>query len=167
MKPRLSRIRRLSLLSLVVLLPLAVPAAEVAEEDLTVITSEKLTFDYKNQYALFEKDVVVVDPSMKLFADTMLVTFDENNKAQKIKAEGRVRILQEDKQASSKVAEYDVESGEIVLTGDPQVTRGRDTLTADVIKFWRDENRMECMPRARLVIYPDEDGGTRGSLFGE
>jgi lipopolysaccharide export system protein LptA len=143
------------------------PAQEVAEEDLTVITSEKLTFDYQNQYALFEKDVVVVDPSMRLFADTLLVTFDANNKAEKIKAEGKVRILQEDKQARAKVADYNVETGEIVLTGEPQVTRGRDTLTAEVIRFWRDEDRMECSPRARLVIFPDDDDGTRGSLFGE
>lgn len=142
-------------------------AAEVPEAELTVITSEKLTFDYQNQYALFEKDVVVVDPSMKLFSDNLLVTFDENNKAKKIKAEGRVRIVQEDKQARSKVAEYNVETGEIVLTGEPQVTRGKDTLTAEVIRFWRDENRMECSPRARLVIYPSEDGSPRESLFGE
>ncbi|MCB1070880.1 MAG: hypothetical protein H7A43_04170 [Verrucomicrobia bacterium] len=154
-------------LLLLAAIPGMVRAAEVSEAELTVITSEKLTFDYQNQYALFEKDVVVVDPSMKLFSDNLLVTFDENNKAKKIKAEGRVRIVQEDKQARSKVAEYNVETGEIVLTGEPQVTRGKDTLTAEVIRFWRDENRMECSPRARLVIYPSEDGSPRESLFGE
>ena len=141
------------------------PAAD-SESDVTVITSEKLTFDYVKQFAYFEKDVVVVDPQMKIFADTMMVLFDSDNKAKSIKAEGNVIIVQEDKRARASVAEYKVDSGEITLTGEPMVTRGRDILTADVIKFWRDDSRMECKPRARLVIYPDNDS-RRDNLFGE
>jgi lipopolysaccharide export system protein LptA len=140
--------------------------APAGDSDVTVITSDKLTFDYMKQYAFFEKNVVVVDPQMKIFADTMMVLFDSDNKAKSIKAEGNVIIVQEDKRARAAVAEYKVDSGEITLTGEPMVTRGRDILTADVIKFWRDDNRMECKPRARLVIYPDNDS-RRDNLFGE
>lgn len=141
------------------------PAGDNAS-DVTVITSEKLTFDYLKQYALFEKDVVVVDPQMKIYADTMLVLFSDDNKAKSIKAEGNVIIVQEDKRAKAAVAEYKVDLGEITLTGEPMVTSGRNILTAEVIKFWRDDNRMECKPRSRLVIYPEEDSGV-DSLFGE
>ncbi len=144
----------------------ATASAREKDDELTVITSEKLTFDYRKQFALFENDVVVVDPEMKIFADTMLVLFNSENEVQSIKAEGKVRILQDDKQARSAVAEYHVATGEIILTGDPQVTRGKDTLTADVITFWRDEDRMECKPNARLVIFPDE-GESRDPLFGK
>jgi len=156
------------------ILTLAVPAIFAAEKkaaaesssDVTVITSEKLTFDYIKQYALFEKDVVVVDPQMKIYADTMQVIFSDDNKAKSIKAEGNVIIIQDDKRARAAVAEYKIDVGEITLTGEPMVTSGRNILTAEVIKFWRDDNRMECKPRSRLVIYPDDDSSGPESLFG-
>jgi len=142
----------------------AKPAASAS--DVTVITSEKLTFDYMKQFAYFEKDVVVVDPQMKIYADTMMVVFDADNKARNIKAEGNVIIVQEDKRARAAVAEYKVETGEITLSGKPMITSGKNIFTADVIKYWRDDERMEGKPNSRLIIYPDGDA-KNDSLFGE
>jgi lipopolysaccharide export system protein LptA len=137
-----------------------------AASDVTVITSEKLTFDYLKKYAFFEKDVVVVDPEMKIFSDTMRVEFDEDNNAEKITAKGNVIIVQEDKRARAAEAVYEVPSGRITLKGEPMVTRGRDIFTAQVITYWRDDERIEGQPQARLVIYPDDDS-RRDSLFKE
>jgi lipopolysaccharide export system protein LptA len=133
--------------------------------DVTVITSDKLTFDYVAQYAFFEGNVVVVDPQMKIYSDTMMVVFDQGNRARNIKAEGNVVIIQEDKRAKSDVAEYEIATGKIVLNGNPMITSGRNILTADIMRFWRDENRLECEPNARVVIYPDDDTST--TLFGD
>ena len=135
-------------------------------EPVTVVTSEKLTFDYKKQYALFENNVVVTDPEMQLAADRLTVFFDAKGKAKSIKAEGRVTIQQADKTAQSGLATYDFESGKIVLAVKPRVTRGRDTLEGELITFWRDQNRLICQPQARLVIYP-EKGGVKDQFFGD
>ena len=132
--------------------------------DSTVITSEKLTFDYKNHFALFENNVLVTDPEMRLTADKLTVMFNEKGAAEVIKAEGNVHITQLDKVARSQVATYDVNSGKIVLAGKPRVTRGRDTLDGEVITFWRDDNRMTCQSRARLVIHPEKDGTSKSFL---
>ncbi len=140
--------------------------AAASETEMTVITSERLTFDYKQHYALFEQNVIVTDPNMQLAADKLTVSFDEKGKAQTIKAEGRVTITQEDKTAQSQMATYDVATGKIILTGKPRVTRGRDILEGDVITFWRNEDRMICQPAARLVIYP-EKGGMKDQFMGE
>jgi lipopolysaccharide transport protein LptA len=137
-----------------------------AVEAVTVITSEKLTFDYKKQYALFENNVIVTDPEMQLAADKLTVIFDAKGKAQSIKAEGRVTITQTDKTAQSGLATYDFETGKIVLAIKPRVTRGRDTLEGELITFWRDQNRLICQPQARLVIYPQK-GGVKDQFFGE
>jgi lipopolysaccharide export system protein LptA len=94
------------------------------------------------------------------------VRFNDDNKATYIKAEGNVIIIQEDKRARGAVAEYYVDSGEITLTGNPMITSGKNIFTADIIKFWRDDNRMEGKPRSRLVIYPEGDG-SRDRLFME
>jgi lipopolysaccharide transport protein LptA len=139
---------------------------ESSTEAVTVITSEKLTFDYKKQYALFENNVLVTDPEMQLAADRLTVIFNNLGKAQSIKAEGRVTVRQEDKTAQAGLATYDFETGKIVLAIKPRVTRGHDMLEGEIITFWRDQNRMICQPHARLVIYP-EKGGVKDQFFGE
>lgn len=134
--------------------------------NLTVITSERLLFDYKKQYALFEEDVVVTDPELKLTADTMTVRFNEAGDVSLIVAKGNVTIEQADKVATSGLATYNVEQGKITLEENPRVKRGKDLLEGVIITFWRDDNKMICEPQARLVIYP-EKGGTRDQLFGD
>lgn len=135
-------------------------------ERVTVVTSERLTFDYKKGYALLEENVLVVDPEMQLACDRLTITFNKAGKAEIIKAEGRVTIIQEDKTAHAAVGVYEVTTGKIVLSGKPRVMRGRDTLEGETITFWRDQNRMICQPGARLVIYPEE-GGLRDRISGQ
>lgn len=134
--------------------------------DVTVITSDRLTFDYKKRYALFEHNVLVTDPEMQLACDQLTVKFDDKGKAQYIKAEGRVTITQEDKTAHAGLATYELETGKIVLTLKPRVMRGMDMLEGEQITFWRDDNRMICQPQARLVIYP-EQGGVKDRFLGD
>ena len=139
-------------------------AAAAPEEKLTVITSERLTFDYAKHFALFEENVVVTDPELKILADKMTVVFDDKNAAKSVKCEGNVYLVQQDKKAKADVAIYDVASGEIQLLGNPQVTRGQDVLTGNKITFWRNDNRMKVDGRATLNLAPDEKG--RSALSG-
>jgi lipopolysaccharide transport protein LptA len=134
--------------------------------DVTVVTADRLVFDYSKQYALFEGNVVVNDPDMKLTAASLIIKFTAENDVKSIVAKTDVVIEQEDKRAEAGVAAYDVVSGKMVLEDNPRVRRGKDILTGDTITFWRDENKMICEPRARLIIFPQE-GGARASLIGE
>ncbi|HOU21583.1 MAG TPA: LptA/OstA family protein, partial [Kiritimatiellia bacterium] len=110
-------------------------------------------------------NVVVNDPRLQLSANRLTIIFTEDGGAQTIKAEGKVRLTQGDKKARSEVATYDVPSGRIVLAGGPpQMMQGRNILEGEVITFWRDEQRLECKPRARLVVYT-EDYGDADSFF--
>ena len=163
--------KQMAVVTLAAAAAMSAPAAGDAEggaslDAVTVITSEKLTFDYKKQYALFENNVIVTDPEMQLAADRLTVIFDAKGKAQSIKAEGRVTITQTDKTAQAGLATYDFESGKIVLAIKPRVTRGRDTLEGELITYWRDQNRLICQPQARLVIYPQK-GGVKDKFLGE
>ncbi len=136
-----------------------------AEEEVTIITSDQLTADYKQHFALFEGHVVVTDPQMQLTSEKLTLTFDTNNKIKTIKAEGKVNIRQTDKLAKSDVATYDIDSGKIVLSGKPRVMRGKDMLEGEIITMFRNESRILVHPRARLVVYP-EKGGAREQFFG-
>jgi len=128
-----------------------------ADPSATVVTSDKLTFDYTKKFAVFEGSVVVSDPRLQLKSDKLTVSFGEDDKIRSIKAEGKVFITQGDKKARGDVATYDLITGKIVLLGGPpQVLQGRNIMEAEVITFWRDEQRVECRPRARLVVYSDD-----------
>jgi lipopolysaccharide export system protein LptA len=132
-----------------------------ASDNATVITSDKLTFDYIKKFALFENNVVVNDPRLQMNANRLTIVFNEDGAAQTLKAEGKVLLTQGDKKARSDVATYDVVSGRIVLAGGPpQVMQGRNILEGEVITFWRDQQRLECKPRARLVIYSEDQHET-------
>ena len=131
----------------------------------TVVTADKLTFDYNDNFAVFENNVVVTDPELTLKSDLLTVLFDDGGQAKTIKAEGHVRIKQDDKFATSEEATYDVATGKIVLEKNPRVRRGRDVLEAITITFWRDQNKMICEPQAKLTIHPEENGGS-GVGFG-
>jgi lipopolysaccharide export system protein LptA len=131
-----------------------------AAPNATVVTADKLTFDYIKKFALFENNVLVNDPRLQLSANRLTIIFTEDGGAQTIKAEGKVLLTQGDKKARADVATYDVASGRIVLAGGPpQVMQGRNILEGEVITFWRDEQRLECKPRARLVVYSEDMGG--------
>ena len=152
----------------------AAPARAAMEDDgrsleasptATVVTAEKLTFDYIKKFALFENNVLVNDPRLQLSANRLTIVFTEDGGAQTIKAEGKVLLTQGDKKARADVATYDVKSGRIVLAGGPpQVMQGRNILEGEVITFWRDQQKLECKPRARLVVY-SEDFGNADSFF--
>ena len=131
---------------------------KIDEELATVITSTRLTFDHKNQFALFEENVVVRDPVIRLRADRLTVFFDAANQAERIEAEGRVVIQQDRSMAWADKATYDVVSGEIFMEGRPRIRRGQDVLEADTITFWRDDNKIVCEPSARLVLFPQGEG---------
>lgn len=139
---------------------------EIDEAEATVITSDRLTFSQRHQYALFEDNVLVRDQNMRMRAERLTVFFDDRNQAERIEAIGRVVLQQEDTTAWARKATYDVESGTILLEGSPRIRRGRDVLEGDTITFWRFENKMVCEPRARLVLFPEEDSASM-SLFGE
>jgi lipopolysaccharide transport protein LptA len=133
--------------------------------DLTVVTSERLVYDAEKQMILFEKDVVVSDPHLRMKTDKLTIFFDENNQPRRLLAEGRVVLSQAEIRAWAGRVSYDVVTGEIVLEEGPRVMRGKDLLMGRRITFWRNQNRLECDREARLIIYP-EKGGARDWLQG-
>ena len=126
--------------------------------NVTVITSERLEFDYKRYIAVFEENVVVVDPRVRIETDHLVVCFDGTNDVKSVTALGNVRIRSEDKRGYCRKAVYVARTGEVVMTGDAKLHRSKDSVMGDLITFWLDEERMKCTP-GRLIIYPKESQG--------
>ena len=133
-------------------------AADEAGTDSTVITSRRLDFDYPKHTAVFKGDVVVVDSRVRIEADTITAVFSTNNQPETITAEGNVRIEQTGRLATSARAVYSVNSGLLVMTGKPRVTRGADVLEGSRIVFNRDDDKVQC-DDAKLTILPGTNTG--------
>lgn len=124
---------------------------------MTVITAKQLEFDYQRHIAVFDDDVVVSDPEIQIESDRLVVCFDGTNDVKSVTASGRVRMRTGDKRATCDRAIYLARTGEVVLTGDARLYRGRDHVAGEQITFWVDEDRLRCRP-GRLVIFPREGG---------
>ena len=126
--------------------------------DLTVVTSERLVYDAEKQTAVFEKDVVISDPNLRMKTDRLTIAFDDQNQPTRLLAEGRVILSQAETRAWADKVTYDVATGQVTLEGNPRVLRGRDMLMAQRIVFFRNQSRLECYPEARLILYPQKGG---------
>lgn len=127
----------------------------------TVITAERMTLDYQRYIAVFEDNVVVSDPQIRMRSDRLNVLFDGQDSVKAISAVGNVHLEHDGKKGKCGKAVYVSKTGEILLLGDAELRSGRDTLTGDRITVWLGEDRMVCEP-GRLVIFPEEGKGDLG-----
>lgn len=147
---------------IMLLLPFLVSGQEVKKDQaeargITRITARKAEFDYKRSIAVFEGEVVVIDPEVKLQADRLSVSFDENKKIKQGVATGNVKIWYQDKFASGDTAVYSTKDGKFEIQGNALLSRKKDTIKGDKITFWIYDDRLIVEP-GTLTIYPEKDG---------
>ncbi len=141
------------------------------------ITSDTLEAINRANTVVFRGNVVAKQSGLRIYCDVMTVFYSEDGKGiLKIVADRNVRIIQEpDAQAGggseSIIANCDRgvyfnEEGKIVLTGNPVVERGKDTVKGDQIIVFLDDNRF-TVRQAKVTISPEgmqahdrKDGGT-------
>lgn len=123
----------------------------------TEITADRIVFDEKQHFADFDGNVKVRDPRAKMDCGKVRLHLKDGNEIDWIEARSEVIIQVNERKALAEQASYFVEEGKFVLEGSPKITEGQNIMTGDKISFWRDEQRMVCEPRARVLIYPDEN----------
>ena len=121
----------------------------------TMITSKRLTYEPDKREAIFEGDVVVVDPEVTITSDTLRVRFSEENKIHTVTAQGSVTITQGERVGKGDEVSYTVADGLVVMTGSPRILDGKNILKADVIRFSPNTSKIVCEPNATLIMYPD------------
>lgn len=118
----------------------------------TVITADRLTFDYENGYGNLEDNVHVVGPEMAIDADRIVLKFRENNQITNMVATGNVTIKQGDGFATCSTARCDVAIGLLILTGSPVLHRGQEVMKGDMITIRREPGkkavRIKCVGSA-------------------
>jgi len=86
---------------------------------------------------------------------TVFLTAEDELKS--LVAVGNVEIKMEGMQSRSGKAVYTLDDGKVLLTERPQVSRNGSILQAEKITYWRLENRLEAFPRARVIMFQEND----------
>lgn len=159
------------------------PAPKIPTE---ITASKEASFDAKSHQAVFVGDVVVKDAQFNLSADRLTATLRNEEADQKAEskavekgatsglekavAEGNVIIIQEKPGEDGKEptryigkgekAEYDTVTGELKLTGWPQIQQGINNhvaTEASTIMILNKDGRMKTLGRSKTVIKEKTD----------
>lgn len=119
------------------------------------ITSDRIEFDYKEMVIAFDANVHVVDPQYEMRSDRMLVFLEGTNQIKRIIAIDHVDISQPDRHATCDRAVYERASGEMVMTGNPVLTRGADRVTGAKITVFVNDSRVIIEGGGRVNLSPE------------
>ena len=108
----------------------------------TVVTSDKLEFDYKNNIALFDGHVNVKDPEFTLKADRMIIFLEKTNDVQRVACTGNVKMTSDDITIVCGKATYTRLNAHVLLEDEPVVTKGEQRLTGETIDVWLNDSRV-------------------------
>ncbi len=133
-------------------------AAQAPRKGETVITSNRLEYDYEQSVVLFDENVRIEDPQFSMTADRVLVFMESTNDVRQVRAIGNVVVVSDGRSARCAQAVYTRADGRIVMTGDAVLQRAKDQIWGKEITIWVDDQRMECKP-ARMVIQPSTISG--------
>ncbi len=119
----------------------------------------------KGKVLIFKGNVVAkqLDPdptqTFYLFCDKLTAyTTEDTKEIERVEAEGSVKLVKQDKTATSKQAFYYKDKGQLILKGDVVVFMGTDKLSADTVTYYVEEDRFYVQgdkeKRAKATITP-------------
>ena len=170
-----------SIFSIVALSPVLsfgaqVPAAEAAaplSSEKIHVTADRMVVDNLARTAEFSGRVravqgtfVITSQSLKIYYRTTdkasSVVSENNDSIERIVANGDVKILMDDKVATTPTAEYRIDTRILVLSGTgSKITSAQNSITGSKITFYRTDERVivegQADKRVEAVFYPEED----------
>ncbi|WP_104491395.1 lipopolysaccharide transport periplasmic protein LptA [Paracoccus denitrificans] len=121
------------------------------------VTADALTVDQKTGQATFSGNVLIGQGAMRLSADSVTVTYAQGDQRRisALHAEGNVTLASGEDAAEAQAADYDVETGTIVLTGDVLLTQGGNLLAGDKVTVNLESGTANASGRVRSVLQPE------------
>ena len=132
------------------------------------ITSQQLEADNKQLVITFTGNVVAKQAEMTIYADIARVYYEkkeEGNEVREIVATGNVRIQEANRLATCQKAVFNNVEQKIVLTGQPKVWQGKDTVSGEkiIILLEEDKSFAESGPdqKVEMVLFPKGEQRSR------
>lgn len=153
------------------LAPLQVAKAETPKEEkdkglsffdekkpIDIVSDSMEGFD-KEKYVIFKGSVIAKQEDLFIFADVIEAYMSEDtNEIEKAYAKGNVKIVKQDRTATSDEAVFDNSKREITLKKNVVVISGQDRLTGELVTYFVNEDRVvvegEKDKKARITVQP-------------
>ena len=117
------------------------------------VTANELNVDQNTGSAIFTGDVVIGQGEMRLSAPRVLVIYRSNQEGiERLEATGGVTLVSGPDAAESQRAEYDIDAGEIVMSGDVLMTQGNSALSADRMTVQLDDGTARMQGRGKTIL---------------
>jgi len=121
------------------------------------VTADSLNVDQQTGEATFSGNVLIGQGAMRLAADRVTVTYAQGDQRRisALHAEGNVTLASGEDAAEAQAADYDVDAGTIVLTGDVLLTQGGNLLAGDSVTVNLDSGTASASGRVRSLLQPE------------
>lgn len=121
------------------------------------VAADSLSVNQSDGSAVFTGNVVIGQGDMRLSAETVTVEYAEGgqNRIRSLHATGSVTLVSGADAAEAREAVYDVESGNVTLTGNVVMTQGRNALTGDKMVVNLVSGTAQVDGRVRSVLQPE------------
>jgi lipopolysaccharide export system protein LptA len=119
------------------------------------VSADSLSVNQSDGTAVFTGNVLIVQGDMRLAAPRVLVVYDEEDDAiARLEATGGVTLVSGEDAAEAARADYDIDAGTIVLTGDVLLTQGRNAIGSERMVVHLEDGAAELSGRVRTVLSP-------------
>jgi lipopolysaccharide export system protein LptA len=119
------------------------------------VTADNLSVDQATGTAIFTGNVLIGQGEMRLSASRVLVVYRANGEGiARLEATGGVTLVSGPDAAESDRADYDIDTGTIVMTGNVLLAQGRNALSSDKMSVKLSDGTAQMSGRVRTVLQP-------------
>lgn len=122
------------------------------------VIADNLDVNQANRSAIFTGQVVIGQGDMRLSADKVLVIYsNETSGIERMEAEGNVVLVNGPDAAESQRADYNVNTGIVVMTGDVLLTQGTSVLSSDRMTVDLADGTARLVGRVKTILQPGQN----------
>lgn len=120
------------------------------------VAADNLSVNQGDGSAVFTGNVVIGQGDMRLSADSVTVVYAQGGQSRirSLEASGNVTLVSGPDAAEAQAATYDVETGNVTLTGDVVLTQGQNVLTGDTMQVNLGSGTAQVQGRVRSILQP-------------
>ncbi len=117
------------------------------------VTADNLSVDQATGTAIFTGNVLIGQGEMRLSAARVLVVYrDQAEGIARLEATGGVTLVSGPDAAESDRADYDIDSGVIVMSGNVLLAQGRNALSSDKMSVKLSDGTAQMSGRVRTTL---------------
>ena len=117
------------------------------------VSADELDVDQATGEAIFTGNVVIGQGKMRLSAARVLVIYRQAEAGiERLEATGGVTLVSGSDAAESQRADYDIDSGIIVLSGDVLMAQGRSAISADKMTVDLEDGTARMQGRVKTIL---------------